>query len=44
MMPDSSKVSDRVQQLTAGLQREITKLITFSNDDLEVCFRHQFSR
>lgn len=33
-MTDSLLVSDRLRQLVTGLKREITRLITFSNDDL----------
>lgn len=35
MMSDGQVVSDRVKQLASGLKREITRLITFSNEDLQ---------
>ncbi|XP_052821245.1 DNA fragmentation factor subunit alpha-like isoform X2 [Mya arenaria] len=35
MMPSGKQVSDRVCQLAGGLKREITRLITFSNEDLQ---------
>lgn len=35
MMSDGHVVSDRVKQLASGLKREITRLITFSNEDLQ---------
>lgn len=35
MMPSGEEVSDRVRQLASGLKREITRLITFSNEDLQ---------
>ncbi|XP_060583483.1 DNA fragmentation factor subunit alpha-like [Ruditapes philippinarum] len=35
MMPDGNVVSDRIKQLASGLRREITRLITFSNEDLQ---------
>ncbi|KAL4221018.1 hypothetical protein ACF0H5_019281 [Mactra antiquata] len=35
MMPGGRHVTDRVKELAAGLKREITRLITFSNEDLQ---------
>ena len=43
MMPDGQEVSDRVRQLASGLRREITRLITFSNEDLQVYWFLVFS-
>ena len=36
MLGDGQQVSERVKQLARGLQRDIARIITFSNEDLQV--------
>ena len=36
MLGDGQQVSERVKHLARGLQRDIARIITFSNEDLHV--------